>query len=428
MVGIIAFVFYLVLFFLGVPVGFSMGIASLFGLILMGVDIRVIAQQMVSMVEDFQMLSIPFFVIAAQIMNQGIITKRIFDFVNELVGHLRGGLAYVNIIASVIFAGISGTAVSDASGLGLIEIKAMKDAGYDEAFSAAVTAASCIVGPIIPPSIMFIIYGHLANISIAALFLGGILPGLLASLGMMVYVWCAVRSNKALAIVSHKFSFKRLLKSLKSNILILLLPPILLYAMLSGMVTPTELGVLASIISLILSFFYVGKDFICELPKILLDSAKITGNILFLLATTSALVYIITRTQTAIILCQWVLSITDNKIILLLLINLLLLIIGAIMETLPAMLIIVPLLTPIGSVLGINPVHLGVVVVFNLMIGMVTPPYGTALFVMASITNLPYERIVKAVLPFLIPLIIVLLLITYIPSISTFIPNLFSFL
>ncbi len=382
-------------------------------------------QQIVAGIESFQMLSIPFFILAAQIMNSGTITERLFHFAEEVVGWLRGGLAYVNVLASMIFAGISGAAVADASGLGLIEIKAMKDHGYKETFAVAVTAASSMVGPIIPPSIMLIIYGHIANLSIGALFLAGILPGILAGVCMMLYIAYCVSRGKVLDKPAKKFSLIRLLRSFVSNFFVLLLPPFLLWAILSGNVTPTEAGALASFYALVLSFFYEGRKMFGRLPAIILDTMRNTAQILFILGATQILVWIMTRAQTSLLVSEYFFSITDNKILLLMLINVFLLVIGAVMNTLPAMLVIIPLLSPIGMRIGLDPIHLGLIVVFNLMVGMITPPFGMGLFIMASITGMPIKKVIKACAPFLIPLIIALMIITYVPEVSTLIPRLF---
>ena len=382
-------------------------------------------QQIVAGIESFQMLSIPFFILAAQIMNSGTITERLFHFAEEVVGWLRGGLAYVNVLASMIFAGISGAAVADASGLGLIEIKAMKDHGYKETFAVAVTAASSMVGPIIPPSIMLIIYGHIANLSIGALFLAGILPGILAGVCMMLYIAYCVSRGKVLDKPAKKFSLIRLLRSFVSNFFVLLLPPFLLWAILSGNVTPTEAGALASFYALVLSFFYEGRKMFGRLPAIILDTMRNTAQILFILGATQILVWIMTRAQTSLLVSEYFFSITDNKILLLMLINIFLLVIGAVMNTLPAMLVIIPLLSPIGMRIGLDPIHLGLIVVFNLMVGMITPPFGMGLFIMASITGMPIKKVIKACAPFLIPLIIALMIITYVPEVSTLIPRLF---
>lgn len=424
MIGFIALLLFFILFLIGTPVSFSMGLAALVGLSIRGAPLRVLPQQIIAGIESFQMLAVPFFILAAQIMNAGEVTERLFDFANELIGWVRGGLAYVNVLASMIFAGISGAAVADASGLGLVEIKAMKDAGFDDTFAVAVTASSSMIGPIIPPSIIMIIYGHIAGISIASLFLAGILPGILAGLLLMFFIYILVVTGRVKGGRTHKISIKRILKSFYKNFLVLLLPPLLLWSIISGIVTPTEAGVLASIYSFILSCLYRGTDFLKEMPNVLLTTMKNTGVILFIVGTTTALVWVLTREQTAIFISRYFFALSDNKYVILILINIFLLVVGAMLNQIPALLIVVPLLSPMSLPLGIHPVHFGLIVVFNLMIGMITPPFGMGLYIMSSITDVPIHKVINACLPFLIPLLVALALVTYIPFLSLWLPTL----
>lgn len=424
MIGLLVLSLFILFFMVGIPVSFSMGLGALIGLIIRGTPLRVLPQQTVAGIESFQMLAVPFFILAAQIMNAGGVTERLFDFAKEVMGWMRGGLAYVNVLASMIFAGISGAAVADASGLGLIEIKAMKDAGFSDEFAVAVTASSSMIGPIIPPSIVMIIYGHIAGVSIAALFVAGIIPGILAGLFLMLFIYYLVVTDRVSSVAVQNISIIRILRSFLRNFFVILLPPLLLWAILSGVVTPTEAGVLASFYAFVVSLFYEGFSMLKKMPEVFLTTMKSTGVILFIIGTTTALVWVLTREQTAIFIAQYFFTITENKILLLILINVFLLIVGAMLNQIPALLIVVPLLSPLGMKLGMHPVHFGLIIVFNLMIGMITPPFGMGLYIMSSITDVPINKVIKACLPFLIPLILALLLVTYIPAISLFLPDL----
>ena len=423
MLGLIALLIFMLLIFLNVPISISMGLASAICLLIMGIPGEVLAQKIVSGIQSWVLLAAPFFILAAQIMNRGGVTERLFHFAGELVGWMKGGLAHANILASMIFAGISGAAAADASGLGLIEIKAMTDAGYDKKFAVGITAASCMIGPIIPPSIMLILYGHLAELSIAALWFAGILPGILTGILLMAYIYYLVASRRIEAPASRAFSFARLFTSFKQNFFIILLPLLLLWTIVSGRATPTETGIIACIYAFVLSLIYEKGSFLRRLPHVLIDATKSSALILFIIGTATPFVWIITREETAVILGRALFSISSNKYIILLIVNLFLLVVGALIEQIPAMLVIVPLLNPLALELGFNPVHFGLMVVFNLMIGMITPPMGLALYIMGAITDVPMKDIIRSSMSFFLVLVVALLLIAYIPFLSTFIPK-----
>ena len=423
MIGFLVLVLFIVFILINIPISISMGLASAIGLTIMGVSGCLLPQKMVAGIQSWVLLAIPFYILAAQIMNFGGIAERLFKFANELVGWIKGGMAHANVLASMIFAGISGAAVADASGLGMVEIKVMTEAGYDKKFAVGVTAASCMLGPIIPPSIMLIIYGHIAELSIAALWFAGLVPGIMTGLILMAYIYYAVARGKVTSPALHTFNLRRASRSFVVNFFVILLPVLLLWSILSGLATPTETGVIACLYTFILSIFYRGKAFIKDLPKILIASAKSSGVIMFIIATATAFVWIMTTERTAILISQALLSITSNKYLVLLIINVFLLIIGALLEQIPAMLIIVPLLSPMANELGVNPIHFGIMVVFNLMIGMITPPMGMALYIMGAITDVPMRDIIASSLKFFIALIIALMLITFIPALSTFVPE-----
>lgn len=423
MIGIIALLLFMVLIFLNVPISISMGIASAACLMLMDIPMVLLPQKMVAGVQSWVLLAIPFYVLAAQIMNYGGIAKRLFNFADELVGWLKGGLAHANIMASMIFAGISGAAVADASGLGLVEIEAMDKAGYDRKFAVGVTAASCMLGPIIPPSIMLIIYGHLAELSIASLWFAGIIPGVLTGIILMSYVYWLVAKGKVSAPPTHRFSVKKTAKSFVQNFFVILLPIILLGAILTGLATPTETGIIACIYTFTLALILRGKAFLKEIPTVVVSTAKASGVIMYIIATATIFVWIMTSERTAILISEGLLNITQNKYLALLIINIFLLFIGALLEQIPAMLIVVPLLAPMAEQLAINPIQFGIMVVFNLMIGMITPPMGMALYIMAAISGVPMKDVIISSMRFFFVLCFALLLIAYIPFLTTFIPS-----
>jgi len=423
MIGFLVLGLFIAFILINIPISISMGLASAIGLTIMGISGCVLPQKMVAGIQSWVLLAVPFYILAAQIMNFGGIAERLFKFANELVGWIKGGMAHANVLASMIFAGISGAAVADASGLGLVEIKVMTEAGYDKRFAVGVTAASCMLGPIIPPSIMLIIYGHIAELSIAALWFAGLVPGIMTGLILMAYIYLEVARGKVASPALHKFNLRHASRSFIVNFFVILLPVLLLWSIFSGLATPTESGVIACLYTFILSLFYRGKAFIKDLPQILIASAKSSGVIMFIIATATAFVWIMTTERTAILISQALLSLTSNKYLVLLIINVFLLIIGALLEQIPAMLIIVPLLAPMANELGVNPIQFGIMVVFNLMIGMITPPMGMALYIMGAITDVPMRDIIVYSMKFFFALIIALMLITFIPALSTFVPE-----
>jgi len=424
MIGFLVLGLFVLFMFVNIPIAVSMGLASAIGLVCLDISGTALAQKMVAGVQSWTLLAVPFYILAAQIMNYGGVAERMLQFADELVGWIKGGLAHANVLASMIFAGISGAAVADASGLGLVEIKVMSDGGYDKRFAVGVTAASCMLGPIIPPSIMLIIYGHIAELSIATLWFAGIVPGILTGLILMAYIYYAVARKHVVAPAPRPFSFQRTARSFLQNVFVILLPILLLWSILSGMATPTETGVIACLYTFVLSMIFKGKAFLRKVPEVLIVSAKSSGVIMFIIATATAFVWIMTVERSAVMLSDFLLSLTDNKYLLLVIINIFLLIVGAFLEQIPAMLVIVPLMAPIPAEIGMNPIHFGIMVVFNLMIGMITPPMGMALYIMGAITDVPMREIIVYSMRFFLALVFALLLISYIPIISTFVPQL----
>lgn len=387
--------------------------------------IRIIPQRMAPSLESFPLLAIPLFVFAGNLLNAAGIADRIFTFAKTLVAHIHGGLAHVNILASIVFSGMSGVAAADAAGLGAIEIKAMEKAGFSKPFAAAVTASSSIIGPIIPPSVIMVIYAVLSGESIAKLFLAGIIPGLFLGLVLMILIYFLAVTKKVEAPVTPRASFRQVLHAAWQALPGLMAPILLVAGLLSGVATPTELGAIVTAYAIILGL--VMREL--SLPA-LLEATKSTvltvGALVFILACAAPISWLISVLNVPETLQLFLLSVTENPIILLLMINLMLLVAGLVMETTAIMLIAVPTLWPIIGTLGIDPTQFGVMMIFNLLIGAITPPFGVILFIMMDVAKISYGALVRAILPFYIPIIITLLVITFIPAVTLFLPELIT--
>lgn len=418
---IIFFMLWTVLLILNTPIFLSILLSTTIYLLMNGDILISIPQKLTSSANSFPLLAAPFFIFAGNVMNISGITNRIFSFADAVVGHIPGGLAHANVIASMIFSGMSGAAVADAGGLGAIEIKAMKERNYNLKLSVGITAASSIIGPIIPPSVPMVFYGVLSGVSIGALFIAGIIPGILIGLLLMIMVsYIAIRDKYT---TSRRPSLIFILNTFKKAFLPLLTPVILIGGIILGVFTPTEAAVAASIYSLLLGGIIYREIDLNGLYKIFLNTIETTAIVMFLVMTASLFGWIITREEIPQKLAELLLSITTNKILLLLIINLFLLFIGCFMESLAAMIILVPVLMPLTSGIGVDPVHFGLILILNLMIGTLTPPVGIVLYIVSSISGLSLKETTIATLPFLIPLIAVLLLVTYIPEISLLLPR-----
>ncbi|RKQ68651.1 TRAP transporter large permease [Oceanibaculum indicum] len=408
---------------MGVPVAIALSASSLIYILLAGtVPDVVVLHRMVNGVDSFPLLAIPFFILAGNLMNSAGITNRIFDFAKACVGWARGGLGHVNIGASVIFAGMSGAAVADAGGLGTIEIKAMRDAGYDDEFAVGVTAASSTIGPIIPPSLPIVIYGVMANASIGQLFAAGFIPGLMMAVALAVMVFWY--SHKRGYPRDSAFSARRLMMSFFYAIPSLMTPVIIIGGILFGLFTPTEAAIAAVFYALLLGVLVYRTLGWRRIVRVTMDTVETTAIILLIVAGASIFSWILTSTRATEHFADIVLHVTENPILILLLINLILIVVGCFMETIAAITILVPVLLPVVEKLGIDPVHFGVVMVLNLMIGLLTPPVGMVLYVLSRVSGVSFERCVAATAPFLIPLVTVLLLITFIPQLSLWLPTL----
>src|SRR2546421_3294480 len=418
---LLIFVF-LVVLIAGVPVFIALaGSALIYTHFLAGIPDFVILHRMAGGIDSFPLLAVPFFILAGNLMNSAGITNRIYDFAVALCGWMRGGLAHVNIIGSVIFAGMSGTAIADAAGLGTIEIKAMKDHGYGTEFSVGVTAASATLGPIIPPSLPFVIYGMMANVSIGALFMGGFIPGAVMTIFMMLYVtYCARKYNMGR---DQAFRWSTLGRTLVAATPALLTPAIIIGGMTFGWFTPTEAAIAACAWALILGVFLYRSLSFKQFYKVTLDTVETPAGVLLIVGAASLFGWVLTTTRITEYAAEALLSYTSNRYVILLLINVLLLIVGCFLEPIASISILVPVLMPVITKVGIDPVHFGVVMTLNLMIGLLHPPLGMVLFVLARISKLSIERTTMAILPWLIPLLASLVAITLIPELTLWLPR-----
>ena len=409
-----------VLLVIGVPISISIGASAVLGCLSLGYPLVVIGQKMVSGIDSFLLIAVPLFILAGNLMNAGKITERIFDTARELVGWIPGGLGHANVVASVIFAGMSGSAVADAGGLGAIEMEAMRKNGYDDDFASAVTASSSVIGPIFPPSIPLIIYGSVASVSVDKLFMGGVMPGLLMAVLLMVLIYIyAVRRGYE----RHPFNLRALLRQFAGSILALITPLIILSGFVLGWFTPTEASSIAVIYSLLIALLVYKTLTWKSFLKCLKDSAISSANTLLIIGTSTLFTYVMAMEGISRQISQVILGISSNPVIVLLAINILLLVLGMIMEPGAILTLMLPVLLPIANGLGLNLVHFGVMIVLNLMIGQVTPPFGVCLFVISDVNKLKLESLYKSIIPFLIPLIVTLFLVTYIPGIVTWLPN-----
>ena len=459
-------IFFLIFMGAGIPVAIAMAGASLVYILFSGtLPPFVVIHRMVSGIDSFPLLAVPFFILAGNLMNNAGITTRIYNFALALVGWLKGGLGHVNVVGSVIFAGMSGTAIADAAGLGTIEIKAMKEHGYSSEFAVGVTAASATLGPIIPPSLPFVIYGMMANVSIGALFLAGLLPGLLLAFLMMLTVAYFAHKNKwggdirfsgsrfgkalvELAVVAGwplllwglirvgappqitvflglvlLFVLDRIFRF--EAVLPIMTPVLLIGGMTTGLFTPTEGAIAACVWAMVLGFAWYRTLKFKMFVKVCLDTVETTATVLFIVAAASIFGWMLTATGVTAGIAEWVLGFTKEAWVFLLLANLLMLFVGCFLEPTAAITILVPILLPITQQLGIDPVHFGLVMVLNLMIGLLHPPMGMVLFVLARVAKLSVEQTTMAILPWLVPLLISLGIITYFPKAVLWLPKMF---
>jgi tripartite ATP-independent transporter DctM subunit len=409
---------------LRVPVAMAMILAATAVLIgLSSLPLLVIPQYMIAGLTKFELLAIPFFILAAEIMNAGGVTRRIFDFALACVGWMRGGLAQVNVVASIVFAGISGTAVADAAGLGRVEVRAMRLAGYDLGLSSAVTLASCIIGPLVPPSVVLIVYAIIAEASVGRMLLAGVGPGLCVAVFLMAYIYLKARQNPEMFPVSPRLPMGEIFQALVNGFPAIIAPFIILLGIVGGVFTPTEAGVVACVYSLAISVLIYREIRLSDIGLILRRTIFSTASVMFIISAATLMSWIVTYEQSAAHAAVWLSAISDNIYMKLLLINIGLLLIGCLIEGVPALLILTPIMLPIAADLGLDPLHLGTIMILNIVIGAITPPMGVGLFIMSKITGLPTETVMRSTLPFLIPLLMALLAVTYFPALSLWLPE-----
>jgi tripartite ATP-independent transporter DctM subunit len=409
---------------LGLPIALALGVASLAAVAFFSeIPLAAIPHKMVNGIDSYVFLAIPLFLLAGRLMNAGGITSRIFHFARILVGRIHGGLAHANVVANVIFAWMSGSAVAAVGGLGEIELKAMKENGFDVPFSASVITAASTLGPIIPPSIPLIIYAAMTENSVGRLFLAGILPGLLIALSLMVLIYLVSRARNYPR--DARVPGREIWQVSVRALIPLMMPVIMLGGIAAGIFTPTEAAAVAVAYALVVTLFVYRSVRFSDLPGIFVETMVTTSVVTFIISMTASFSFLLTIEDAGARIAGFVLALTSNKYVVLLLINLLLLLFGAIMEAGVVLILFIPILYPIAMSVGVDPIHFGVIMVVNLMIGVATPPIGMCLFVMSHISGLSLERMMKAIIPFLVPLLAVLLVVTYFEDLVLFLPNLF---
>ncbi|MEK6534284.1 MAG: TRAP transporter large permease [Thermodesulfobacteriota bacterium] len=409
---------------LSAPITVALGGCSLvYALVSSSMPVTTLIQTIFGGLATFPLLAIPLFMLAGNLMNEGGITQDLVRFARLLLGHVRGGLGHATILACAIFAAISGAAVATAVAIGMVMIPAMKKAGYEEDVAAALTCTAACMGPIIPPSIPFIIYGVTANVSIGALFMGGVFPGLLLGAALMVYMYfLAIRRKYPL---DAKAPLKDVLIAAGKAVPALFMPVLILGGILSGMFTPTEAAGVACVYSTFVGVVVYRKLNFRNLPDVLLKAGLESGMVMMLIAMSEPFAWIVAVDQIPQLLIDWISALTTSPWLILLFINIFLLLLGIPMETAPALVIVTPVLAPIAAHLGIDPVHMGIVICLNLVLGLITPPVGAVLFSICGVTGMSLDRLSRAIWPPFLVSLAVLAVVTYVPWLSTYLPRLF---
>lgn len=418
---------FVVFAFLGIPVAFSLGVSALVFILANHIPIVLIAQKIFTGMDSFLLTAIPLFILAGNLMNAAGLTEELIEFSKLFVGHIRGGLAYANVLISMIFAGMTGAGVSDTAAVGTIMIPGMEKDGYRKDYSTAVTVVSSTIGPVIPPSIPFIVYGSITGISVGALFIAGIIPGVLLGLFLMGTILAAAR-KKNLPRIAAKIPLHKKYVVVRDAMFALMMPVIILGGILGGITTPTESAGIAAFYAFIIGVFVYRTVTPQKFMKVLVDSGITTGAVMILLGTAAIFSYLLTAEQFPATVSNAVLSATTSKIWILLLVNVILLIFGMFLDVVPALLIMTPVFLPLVKHVGVDPLHYGVICVLNLAIGLATPPVGMCLFVGANISKLSIERVSRALVPFLMASMAVLLLTTYWENLILFLPKFFGYL
>ncbi len=419
-------IFGVLIFFIlvGLPIAVAMGLTAAIFFIALGEThvLCMIPARMYSSTTGFPLLAIPFFILVGNLMNTGGITHRIFRFAQCLVGHIQGGLGHVNVVNSMIFAGMSGAAVADAAGIGMVELEAMTKAGFDRRFSAAVTAASSTIGPIIPPSIPFVIFGSITGTSVGRLFLGGFIPGFIMGLGMMITVY--IISGRRGYPKEKRATFKELIQSAMGASSAMVTPIIIVGGILLGIFTPTEASVVAVFYSLILTVLIYKEISWRDLPRILWETLEHTIRVMFIISAAGIFGWLLIHQRIPEAVVKSLMALSKNPLIILLIINIILLVLGCFMEGISIMLLTIPVFMPLITKVGIDPVHFGVVMTLNLMVGLLTPPVGMVLYAVSSVGKVPLWELASELKWYIVAIMLSLGLITYIPGLVTWLPNL----
>lgn len=412
----------IVLFGIGTPVAIAMGITAIIFLVLSGAPLSLVPNRMLAGIDSFVLMGVPFFLLSGSLMNTGGITRRLVNFATTLVGHFRGGLSHVAVMANMIMAGMSGSATADAAGTGSFLIPAMEKGGYPKSYAAAVVGAASTIGPIIPPSVPFVIFGALAGVSVGRLFIGGAIPGIVMGICLMVACYIVARQRNYPKCT--RATLKELWVRFGEALLSLMTPAIILGGILSGLFTPTEAAVIAVVYSLVLGLFVYRELTLSDLWKILLEVGVNTATVMFIVACSTAMTWILSREEAGQGLAKLALSIASTPWVVLLLINILILVLGCVLEVFVIMVMMVPVLMPVIKVIGVDPVHFGVFFTLNLMIGLLTPPVGMVMYVVCSIGRISIPEFTREIWPFLVALLVALLAVTFIPALVLWLPNL----
>ena len=413
---------FVLIFILRMPIPMGMMTACVFYFLVTGESPKMVAQQTLkTFYTNYTIIAVPLFIFAANVMNSGKVTEKVFGFAMGFVGRFKGGLGHVNVLASLVFSGMTGSAIADASGLGKMEIDAMRAEGYDDGFSCAITAASATIGPIFPPSIPMVIYSMLSGASVGALFMGGMVPGVLLALALMVYIM--VIAHKRNYPISEKVHLREFIKYTFNAIPAILTPVILLVGIYTGIMTPTEAGAVAGLYALIVAVFGYRVLKWEGFKQVLIDTVKATGTTSIMIGAATTISYIVAKEQVATTVATWITGLTDNKYIFLLIVNFAILILGMFIDTSVIQVVFIPILLPIAKAFGIDLVHFGLVVIFNMMIGLSTPPFGMLLFITSGISGTPLKDVIKEIWWPIITMLLVLIMITYIPDVVLFLPR-----
>ncbi len=418
----IPFVILFISFIVKIPIAYGMIAGSVFYVFFKGMSLTLLCNNIMNnLYVSYIILAVPLFIFAAQVMNSSEITDKIYGFTNAIVGRKKGGLGYVNVVGSLFFAGMTGSAVADATGLGMIEINAMRKEGYDDGFSCALTATSAILGPTFPPSIPLIIYSTLASASVGKLFIGGVIPALSLALMLCLYVaYVARKRNYPVSPAIGKRAF--LLYTLKA-IPALLTPVLLLGGIYLGVYTPTEAGAIAALYVMLISFFVYRTLSMKKLLIVFRDTVKSTGSVALIIGAAYGFSFIVTAEHIPDAVAEMILGLTSNKYVFLLLVNIAFLILGMFIDTQTILVVFIPIVLPIVRIMGIDLIHFGVLITFNTMIGMCTPPFGMLLFITSGLSGTPIKRVIRETTPIVFVMIIVLFVITYVPGLVTWLPG-----